>query len=82
MALLTKVCAFTSMTSMLKAINSFIPQLLPDFADRTKLAIVNTDAWVTRIAQALISVSEIFNLRSHARPYLALRSAIPVALHK
>jgi hypothetical protein len=31
------------MTSMLKAMSSFIPQLLPDFADRTKLAMMNAE---------------------------------------
>jgi hypothetical protein len=41
-----KVCAFTSMTSMLKAMCSFIPQLLQDFADCTKLAMMNAEAWV------------------------------------
>ena len=33
-----KVCIFTLLTPMLKAMSSLVPQWLPDFADRIKLA--------------------------------------------
>ena len=55
-----KVCAFTLLTTMLKEMSSFMPHLLPDFADRTKLAMIKVrKVWI----QCLVISSSLSHTR-------------------